>query len=154
MTDQPGTNQPATGVAGVARDRHGRGLRTPLLPPNLPAARSRSEVFDDLVLEAVEHVERHWQKELDGVEFGVEDVPPPLTDGEVVELDAAPEDVPLSRIVPGDRRTPTRIVIYRRPMELRSRNPLDLADLVHDVVVEQIAEYLGLDPDIVDKGDD
>ena len=145
MSDQPSS--------GVARDRHGRGLRTPLLPPSLPAARSRSEIFDDLVLDAVEHVEQHWHDELEGVEFGVEDVPPALTEGETVELDAAPEDVPLSRIVPGDRRRPTRIVVYRRPMELRCRNPLDLADLIHDVVVEQIAEYLGLDPDAVDKGD-
>jgi predicted Zn-dependent protease with MMP-like domain len=123
------------------------------MPPTLPAARSRSEMFDDLVLDAVEHVERHWKTELDGVEFGVEDVPPLSPDGEVVELDAALEDVPLSRIVPGDKRQPTRIIIYRRPMELRCRNPLDLADLIHDVVVEQIAEYLGLDPDAVDKGD-
>jgi predicted Zn-dependent protease with MMP-like domain len=138
---------------GVARDRHGRGLRSPLMPPTLPAARSRSEMFDDLVLDAVEHVERHWKTELDGVEFGVEDVPPLNPDGEVVELDATLEDVPLSRIVPGDKRQPTRIIIYRRPMELRCRNPLDLADLIHDVVVEQIADYLGLDPDIVDKGD-
>jgi predicted Zn-dependent protease with MMP-like domain len=123
------------------------------MPPTLPAARSRSEMFDDLVVDAVEHVERHWKTELDGVEFGVEDVPPLSPDGEVVELDATLEDVPLSRIVPGDKRQPTRIIIYRRPMELRCRNPLDLADLIHDVVVEQIADYLGLDPDIVDKGD-
>jgi predicted Zn-dependent protease with MMP-like domain len=119
-----------------------------LLPPTLPAARSRSEVFDDLVLDAVEHVERHWKAELDGVEFGVEDVPPPVEDGAAVG-----DDVPLARIEPGDRRQPPRIVLYRRPMELRCRNPLDLADLVHDVVVEQIADYLGLDPDVVDGGE-
>jgi predicted Zn-dependent protease with MMP-like domain len=144
MNDQ----RPPARPAGVARDRHGRGLRSPLLPPSLPAARSRSEVFDDLVLDAVEHVERHWKAELDGVEFGVEDVPPPLEDGV-----AHGDDVPLARTEPGDRRQPARIVIYRRPMELRSRNPLDLADLVHDVVVEQIADYLGLDPDVVDGGE-
>ena len=105
------------------------------------------------MLDAVEHVERHWQKELDGVEFGVEDVPPPLTDGEVVELDGLGRGRTAVPHRAGRPPQPTRIVIYRRPMELRSRNPLDLADLIHDVVVEQIAEYLGLDPDIVDKGD-
>ena len=36
------------------RDRRGRGLRGPLLPPELPAARSRSERFDDLVPDAAE----------------------------------------------------------------------------------------------------
>jgi predicted Zn-dependent protease with MMP-like domain len=137
---------------GVARDRHGRGLRSPLMPPALPAARSRSEIFDDLVLDAVEHVERHWKAELDGVEFGVEDVPPPLEDG-APAVEGGVDDVPLGRIDPGDRKQPPRIIVYRRPMELRSRNPLDLADLVHDVVVEQIAEFLGLDPDTVDRGD-
>ncbi|MDX6205868.1 MAG: hypothetical protein QOF39_1925 [Frankiales bacterium] len=137
---------------GVARDRHGRGLRSPLLPPALPAARSRSEIFDDLVLDAVEHVERHWKEQLDGVEFGVEDVPPPVEDG-VPAVAGGIDDVPLARIERGDRTHPSRIVVYRRPMELRCRNPLDLADLVHDVVVEQIADYLGLDPDVVDGGD-
>ena len=146
MSDPPFTS-------GTARDRHGRGLRSPLMPPSLPAARSRSEVFDDLVLDAVEHVEQHWKKELDGVEFGVEDVPPPIVDGELPPGAGGIDDVPLSRIIPGDRRRPTRIIVYRRPLELRCRNPLDLADLIHDVVVEQIAEFLGLDPDAVDKGD-
>jgi predicted Zn-dependent protease with MMP-like domain len=136
-------------AAKLARDRHGRGLRSPLLPPSLPAARTRSEIFDDLVLDAVEHVEQHWHSELDGVEFGVEDVPPPLVDGATVG-----DDVPLARTEPRNRNRPPRIVLYRRPMELRCRNPLDLADLVHDVVVEQIADYLGLDPDVVDGGAD
>ena len=36
------------------RDRRGRGLRGSLLPGDLPAARSRSEQFDELVLDAVE----------------------------------------------------------------------------------------------------
>jgi predicted Zn-dependent protease with MMP-like domain len=139
-------------VAKISRDRHGRGLRSPLLPPSLPGARSRSEIFDDLVLDAVEHVERHWKDELDGLEFGVEDVPPPIEDG-AATAEGGLDDVPLARIERGDRKQPSRIVIYRRPMELRCRNPLDLADLVHDVVVEQIAEYLGLDPDVVDGGD-
>jgi predicted Zn-dependent protease with MMP-like domain len=145
VSEQPSGN-------GVARDRHGRGLRSPLLPPALPAARSRSEIFDDLVLDAVEHVEQHWKTELDGVEFGVEDVPPPVEDG-APAVEGSADDVPLGRIDPGDDKQPPRIIVYRRPMELRSRNPLDLADLVHDVVVEQIAEFLGLDPDTVDRGD-
>ena len=138
---------------GVSRDRHGRGLRSPLMPPTLPAARSRSEIFDDLVLDAVEHIEVHWKAEMQGLEFGVEDVPPTEGDDAVVVVDAGLDDVPLARLEPADRRRPARIVIYRRPLELRCRNPLDLADLIHDVVVEQIAEYLGLDPDVVDGGE-
>src|SRR3712207_57962 len=57
------------------RDRHGRGLRGRLVPAEVPLSRSRAEQFDDLVLDAVEDLERRWEKELAGVEFAVEDVP-------------------------------------------------------------------------------
>ena len=42
------------------RDRHGRGLRGRLVPDSVPLARSRAEQFDDLVLDAVEDIERRW----------------------------------------------------------------------------------------------
>ena len=132
----------------IHRDRHGRGLRGPLLPSNLPAARTRSEVFDDLVLDAVEHLEHRWSQQLTEVEFAVEDVPPP---GEAADQDG---EVPLARLVAARGRTPARIVLYRRPLEARAHDPLDLADLVHDVVVEQVAQLLGLDPDTVDGYED
>jgi hypothetical protein len=38
--------------------------------------RSRAERFDDLVLDAVERLEKQWAAELADVEFAVEDVPP------------------------------------------------------------------------------
>ena len=69
------------------RDRHGRGLRGPLLPTKVllggrevrvPASQTRGERFDDLVLDAVEDLEQRWAKELEGVEFAVEDVAPGL----------------------------------------------------------------------------
>ncbi|MFL6139040.1 MAG: metallopeptidase family protein [Frankiaceae bacterium] len=138
----------------VRRDRHGRGLRGPLLPAGLPGARTRSELFDDLVLDAVEHLEHRWSAELRHVEFAVEDVPP------VDPLPAAPDDagladeIPLARLLPARGRTPARIVVYRRPLEARAHDQLDLGDLVHDVVVEQVAQLLGLDPETVDGYDE
>ena len=68
-------------------------------------------------------------------------------------------NVPLARLLaagtgPDGRPTPPRIVVYRRPLEARSMDRADLADLVHDVVVEQVANLLGLDPDEVDPSDD
>ena len=39
------------------RDRHGRGLRGPLLPPILPAWRTRAERFDELVTSAADEGE-------------------------------------------------------------------------------------------------
>jgi predicted Zn-dependent protease with MMP-like domain len=125
-------------------------MRGPLVPPGVPLARTRSEQFDDLVLDAVEHLEEHWSAELSGVEFAVEEVPPPEP---VVDLDALtdPEDaIPLARVFPREGESPARIVLYRRPLEARSTDRGDLADLVHDVVVEQVAELLGIDPDEVE----
>ena len=45
---------------------------------------------------------------------------------------------------------PARITVYRRPVETRAVNERARATLVHDVVVEQVAELLGLEPETVD----
>ena len=47
----------------TSRDRHGRGLRRPLHPLGSPGALSRSEVFDDLLLDAAERLEARWGRE-------------------------------------------------------------------------------------------
>lgn len=131
---------------GRRRDRRGRGLRGPLLPPTLPGARSRAERFDDDVLAAVERVEHRWGKALEGVEFGVEDVPPsppaPWEDG----------SVPLGRYFPADALAGLshRVVLYRRPIETRAEDPKELRDLVRDVLVEQVAHLLSRNPEEID----
>jgi len=45
-------------------------------------------------------------------------------------------------------------VVYRRPVEARAAGRPELADLVYEVVVEQVAELLGMEPDEVDEGRD
>ena len=79
LPDRPGRRR--------LRDRHGRGLRGRLVPANVPASRTKAELFDDLVLDAVEALERRYAKELAGVEFAVEEVPPDLNvyDSDVLE---------------------------------------------------------------------
>ena len=52
------------------------GVRGDLAPAGVPLYRTRSEAFDDLVLDAVEEIEQHWSVELAGVEFAIQDVPP------------------------------------------------------------------------------
>jgi len=133
------------------RDRHGRGLRGRLVPANVPLFRTKSEIFDDLVLDAIEGLERTYSRELAGVEFAVEDVPPDLNvyDSDVLE----DGEVPLARLLPGAPgrpSTPARIVLYRRPLEFRAIDNEDLADLVHDVIIEQVANLLGIDPEELD----
>jgi predicted Zn-dependent protease with MMP-like domain len=114
----------------------------------VPLARTRAEIFDDLVLDTVESLERRYSRELAGVEFAVEEVPPDLN---VYDTDVLEDgEVPLARLLPGrpgGAEVPARIVLYRRPLEFRAMDRDDLADLVHDVIVEQVANLLGLDPD-------
>jgi len=129
---------------GRRRDRHGHGLRGPLIPRDVPAWRTRAELFDDRVLDAVERLEQRWGKQLDGVEFAVEDVPP---------SDPAPwehGEVTLGRFFPAQNELPPRVVVYRRPVETRAAEDHELAVLVNDVVVEQVAHLLGLTPEQVD----
>lgn len=126
------------------RDRRGRGLRGPLVPVTVPAFRTRAEHFDDLVLSAVERLEKRWGPQLEGTEFAVEDVPP---------SGPAPWEtggVPLGRYFPAAAGLTDRIVIYRRPVETRALDAPDLAELVRDVVVEQVAHLLGRSPEDVD----
>jgi hypothetical protein len=109
----------------------------------IPRDRSRAERFDDLVLDAVEHLERRWRDELAKVELAVEEVPPTEP---VDALDLDP--VPLARVEEGGRSV--RLIVHRWPIELRARDGLELAALVHDVVVEQVADLLGIEPETVD----
>jgi predicted Zn-dependent protease with MMP-like domain len=132
------------------RDRHGRGLRGSLVPPEVPLHRTRGERFDDLVLLAVSQLEPRWETELTGVEFAVEDIP--LTEPGPEEV----EPVPLARLEPagadGDDDHPARIVLYRRPLMARADGDEELAELVLDVIVEEFAHWLGVDPQTVDPG--
>ncbi|MBO8199514.1 metallopeptidase family protein [Streptomyces smyrnaeus] len=127
------------------RDRHGRGMRGPIAPPQVPLAISRAEAFDDLVRDSVTRLERHWPQ-LATVEFAVQEVPR-SDNGEVREGDDA---VPLGRVTEGGGEHPDRVIVFRRPVEIRSRSRDERALLVHEVVVEQVAELLGLAPESVD----
>ena len=154
VTVQSGESGAAQPPRVRRRDRHGRGLRGRLVPPGVPLYRTRSQQFDDMVLDAVARLESRWEAELAGVEFAVQEVP----EAEELVDDSMP--LPLARTVPGTTNpgdparpaTPARIVVYRRPLMARSDNDAELSDLVFDVVVEEFAGFLGLDPDAVDPG--
>ena len=59
-------------------------------------------------------------------------------------------EVPLASLVRGSGARPTRLVVFRRPIEHRARSRTELAGLVRAVVVEQVADLLGVEPHIVD----
>ena len=79
------------------------------------------------------------------MQFAVEDVPPLA----VLGRDRA-DPVPLGVFVSATGATPAQVVIYRRPIEARSTGLDELAELVAAVVVEKVAEYLGVEPGEVD----
>ena len=153
MTDlfpfSPGRIPPRSAVASGRRpagrrDRHGRGLRGPLLPPHLPAWRTRAERFDELVVDSAQSLARRWPS-VNRIQFAVEEVPP---------SDPAPweRSVVLGRGFTAEPRAglPARVVIYRRPVASRAADEADLVDLVHRVVVEQVALMLGRRPEEID----
>jgi predicted Zn-dependent protease with MMP-like domain len=147
----------------------------------VPLYRSRSDRFDDLVLLAVSQLEPRWEAELAGIEFGVEEIPPVIPDAGDPEpvplggleagttspgrarpapmrpvppqtsqgIPAAPPDPPER---PGLQARAARIVLYRRPLMARADGEEELAELVLDVIVEQFARWLGVDPQTVDPG--
>ncbi|WP_130347524.1 metallopeptidase family protein [Herbihabitans rhizosphaerae] len=137
------------------RDRRGRGLRGPLLPPSLPAASTRSERFDALVLEELEPIEERWGDRLAKLDVAVDEVPEVPHESDAQSGVFTDGGVPLARLVPAgmdSRGVPTsaRIVLYRRPLEARAKDGTDLAELVREVLVRQIADYLGIDPETLD----
>ena len=106
-------------------------------------------------------LEPRWEAHLEGVEFAVEEIPP--------AGDAA-GPVPLARLEPGSpggpatavgpgaaasadaAAHPPRIVVYRRPLMARADGEDDLGELVFEVVVEEFARLLGVNPEDVDPG--
>jgi predicted Zn-dependent protease with MMP-like domain len=111
--------------------------------PGHPALRTRRERFDDLALGIVTEIDERWQDRLGLVEYAVEDTP-------LVPDDWTAETVPLSSLVRGSGTTPTRLVLFRRPIEHRCETRAELEDLLLTVVVEQVAELLGIDAEQVD----
>lgn len=116
--------------------------------PPVPAMATRAEQFDELVLDAASRMEHQAGAALGSLEFAVEDVPP---------SDPAPwesSDVPLGRLFAAQGKLPARIVLYRRPVETRATDARELAALINDVIVEQVAALLGVDPRDLDAGYD
>lgn len=111
--------------------------------PGQPELRTSRERFDDLALGIVTEIDERWQDRLGLVEYAVEDTPQ-LPD------DWTSGTVPLSSLIRGSGATPTRLVLFRRPIEHRCETRTDLEAMVLTVVVEQVAELLGIDADEVD----
>jgi predicted Zn-dependent protease with MMP-like domain len=113
------------------------------LVPGRPELRTARERFDELALDIVTDIDVRWQDRLGLVEYAVEDTPQ-------IPDDWTSATVPLSSLVRGTGTTPTRLVLFRRPIEHRCETREDLEAMVLTVVVEQVAELLGIDAEQVD----
>ncbi len=122
-------------------------MRGPAFGPGLPAGRvpvhlTGRERFDQVALAVMAEVESRWPEELADVELAVEDIP-------VLPRTWVAPRVPLASLVPATSVVPPRLVLYRRPLEHRAETRADLEALLLTVVVEQLADYLGVSPDEV-----
>ncbi|KAD3515210.1 metallopeptidase family protein [Arthrobacter yangruifuii] len=127
------------------RNRHGRGLRGDVIPPHLAGARTRAERFDEWVLESAQRLERLWGERIQAYQFVVEEIPPGLE-----ELARSGGPIPLGAGTPPAPNRPAVITVYRHAVETAAGSLLPVSELVHEVIVEQLAALMGMDPETVD----
>jgi hypothetical protein len=102
--------------------------------------RTRRDHFDEVVLDVADRVRLVLGGRYAAVEFAVEDVPP--SDPRPWEEQTAA----LGRLLPATHGRPPRVVVYRRPVEIRAADAEELGMVVQEVIVEQVAALLGVPP--------
>ncbi|MGJ4138160.1 metallopeptidase family protein [Corynebacterium jeikeium] len=143
--------------ARMRQDPRGRGIRGILLP-EVPRNKSRSERFDDAVLDAFEPILERFDAELSSLDIAVDVVPRMrLSTGyrQWPEDVVADGQVPLGRLVTAgvdNTGAPTRprIIIFRRPVEARAASARELQDILRMIIVRLVACYLNVSPTQID----
>ena len=129
------------------------------MPPTVPGWRTRAERFDMAVLEAYEPIELRWQERVSKLDVAVDEIPrispkdpdnvqwPPevLADGPIALACLIPAGVDVR-----GNSTRARIVLFRKPIERRAKDVDELAELLHELLVAQVATYLGVEPSVID----
>ena len=157
-------SSPQSGRSGAdrhrtERTRRGRDMRGPLLPPTVPGWRSRAERFDMAVLEAYEPIERRWQERVSELDVAVDEIPRiAAKDPDSVQWPPeviADGPIALARLIPAGvdvrgNATRARIVLFRKPIERRAKDTVELGELLHEILVAQVAIYLDVEPSVID----
>lgn len=131
--------------ARVYRNRHGRGVRTPMFGTRLPRYRTRSGMFDDMVAAQIRRLNDAWPELIRPLQFAVEDVPP--SDPAPWE---SPQDNMASRCFAASHGIPARIVLYRLPIQSHVRTRMELQLAIRDELVDRVAELYGRRPEEID----
>jgi hypothetical protein len=126
----------ATARSG-SRDRHGRGLRSPVTGPHLDVLRTRAEFLDACIASAVEYLRELWPDEMAGIRFEVAAVP---------AGDPGSLGVDRWRVSVAEKR----VVLYRLPIErlahLHRDDEWHRRSFIESCVFRAVAELLGKDP--------
>lgn len=128
----------------VYRDSHGRGIRRPTFGTRLPRYRTQSGIFDNLVAAQIRRLMIGWPELVKPVQFAVEDVPP----SDPTPWEGTPST--FSRSFPAGRGIPSRIVLYRMPIQNKTRERMEMELIIRDELVMQLAELYGRQPEDID----
>lgn len=131
-----------------------------MLPVAVPRYRTRSTRFDQAVLEAYAPLQNAYFDQLAGVDLAVDTVPRMRLRADMTVL---PDDIvadgpiPLGRVLHAGvdsqgRPTRARIVIFRAPVEQRSANAQERAELLTWILTALVANYLNMSPEDIDPG--
>lgn len=111
------------------------------------------------VLEAYEPIERRWNDRLSALDVAVDEIPRiSLKDPDTMQWPpevVADGPIALARLIPAGvdvrgNTTRARIVLFRKPIERRAKDTVELGDLLHEILVAQVATYLGVEPSVID----
>ena len=110
------------------RDRHGRGLRSPLFLADVPARVRRSESFARVAAEEFARLRAGQPALLAEVVLAIDSVPP-----------ASSVEPAFGRVFPGSKDRQTHIVLYRRVIESHSARGRGERDaLIAEVLADQV----------------
>ncbi len=115
------------------------------------------------VLEAYEPIERRWAHRVADLDVAVDEIPR-ISPKDPDSVQWPPEvladgPIALARLIPAGvdvrgNATRARIVLFRRPIERRAKDTAGLAELLHEILVAQVATYLGVEPSVIDPSID
>lgn len=108
-----------------------------------------SEEFEKIVGDGIDAIPKLYQKHLNNVAFLVEDFPTPAQQRQLglqcnQLLFGLYEGVPLPARSGGTKLLPDKITIFKRPLQIVSKNLDDLRERVRHTIWHEVAHYYGL----------
>ncbi len=111
------------------------------------------------VLEAYEPIEQRLGERIAELDVAVDEIPR-ISPRDPENVQWPPEvvadgPIALARLIPAGvdvrgNATRARILLFRKPIERRAKDSEDLTDLLHEILVAQVATYLDIDPSVID----